>query len=74
MPVSRTAMTRSAPKSESARSAEGGEERRPRNPGERVVARWRTRSGTTADTPGADDSASAAAGVIRAENPWKAAE
>nr|CAB3481125.1 unnamed protein product [Digitaria exilis] len=54
MPVSTMAMTRSAPKSESASSAEGGEESNPRNRGERVVARRRTRSGTTAATPGAE--------------------
>jgi hypothetical protein len=51
MPVSMMAMTRSEPKSESARIADGGEDSSPRKRGERVVARWRTRSGTTAATP-----------------------
>ena len=74
MPVSTTATTRSAPKSESASSAEGGEESRPRNRGERVVARRRKRSGTTAATPGAAASAAATAGDICAEKPWRAAE
>jgi hypothetical protein len=54
--------------------AEGGEESIPRKRGERVVASWRTRSGTTAATPRAVARDAAADGDIRAEKPWSAAE
>ncbi|OAY79835.1 hypothetical protein ACMD2_04205 [Ananas comosus] len=74
MPVSRTPMTRSDPKSESARMADGGDGSSPRNCGDRVVSGRRTSSGTTDTTPGADDSAAAAAGESRAENPRKMVE
>ncbi|KAH0452638.1 hypothetical protein IEQ34_019937 [Dendrobium chrysotoxum] len=74
IPVSITPITRSEPKSVSARRPELSDDLRPRNCGERVVSRWRTCSGRIARTPAATERAAAAEGVILAEKPWNMEE